>query len=119
MKRILWIFAVLMICAVPAYAGILGTLKDAASTGNLIAGLAVVILAWIFKTIPNQKIYDFVAHFFNKLGVLCTLGISKYKFTAPLWNKYIEPWVVDFIDNTVGAAVKGFIAGLRSDNPPE
>ncbi len=120
MKRIFLILAVLMVCfAGIAQAGILGTLKDAASTGNLVAGLAVVILAWIFKSIPNDRIYMFVSTFFNKLGTVCTLGLTKWKFSAPLWNKYIEPWIVDFIENSVGAAVKGFIAGLRSDTPPE
>ncbi len=120
MKRTFWILVVLMLCfAGVAQAGILGTLKDAASTGNLFAGLAVVILAWIFKSIPNQKIYDFVSHFFNKLGIVCTLGLTKWKWSAPVWQSTIEPWFIDFIENTVGAAVKGFIAGLRSDTTPE
>jgi len=123
MKRFIWIFALLMVCfAGSAFAGImgvLGTLKNAATTGNLWAGLAVIVIAWIFKAIPNAKIYGFIEALFNKLGTVCTLGLSKYKFTAPLWNKYIEPWIVDFIENTVGAAVKGFIAGLRSDDTPE
>lgn len=124
MKRFFGFFTVcllacLFLAASTASAGVkevLGTLKDAASTGNLIAGLAVVILAWIFKTIPNDKIYGIVTAVFTKLGIAATLGLSRFKFTAPLWNKYIEPWVIDFIDNTIGAAVKGFIAGLRSDN---
>ncbi len=115
-RTLLFIAMFLLAFAVPAFAGILGTLKDAASTGNLITGLVVVILAWVFKAIPNDKIYGFVTAVFNKLGIACTLGLTRYKFTAPLWNKYIEPWIIDFIDNTVGAAVAGLIAGMRSDN---
>ena len=108
--------------AAPVYAGVmsvLNTMKDAATTGNLWTGLAVLVIAWVFKAIPNAKIYGFFEALFSKLGTVCTLGLSKFKFTAPLWNKYIEPWVIDFITNTIGAAVNGFIAGLRSDTPPE
>ena len=123
MKRFLWILAVLVLMfPVTVYAGVmdvLTTLKNAASTGNLITGLFIVILAWVFKAVSNDKIYGFVTAFFSKLGIVCALGLSRYKFTAPLWNKYIEPWLIDFIQNTVGAAVNGFIAGMRSDNPPE
>ena len=48
-------------------------------------------------------------------GVACTLGLSKYKWTKKLWNKTVEPYFIDLIDNTAGAAVEGFIEGLRSD----
>ena len=44
-----------------------------------------------------------------------TLGLSKFRFTKDLWNKTIEPYFIDLVDNTVGTAVKSFIKGLRSD----
>ena len=44
-----------------------------------------------------------------------TLGLAQWKFTKGIWNKTVEPYFIDLIDNTVGAAVKGFIKGLRSD----
>ena len=44
-----------------------------------------------------------------------TLGLGKWKFTKNIWNATIEPYFIDLVDNTVGAAVKGFIKGLRSD----
>ena len=103
-----------ILLATSAYAGVLqvlGVMKD----NGLIYGLLALVIAYIFKVIPNEKIYAAVNASATKLGVVVTLGLSKWKFTAPLWNKTIEPWVVDFIDNTVGAAVQGFIAGLRSD----
>ena len=53
---------------------------------------------------------------FYGLGVAVTLGLSKWKFTAGFWNKVIEPWFIDFIDNIFGEAIKKFIEGLRSDN---
>jgi len=116
MKCILFFTLVILSFSVIAFAGVLETIKNAATAGNIWAGLAILVVAWIFKAIPNQKIYDFVFALFQKFGTIATLGLSKYKFTAPLWNKYVEPWVIDFIDNTIGAAVKGFITGLRSDN---
>ena len=44
-----------------------------------------------------------------------TLGLSKFKWTKSLWNSTVEPYFIDLIDNTVGAAVQGFIDGLKSD----
>ncbi len=119
MKRFIALFVLFMAFAAPAFAGImevLGTLKDAATAGNIFIGAAVLAIAWVFKAIPNDKIYNFVKALFTKLGTVCTLGLAKWKWSAPLWNKYVEPWVIDFIENTVGAALSGFIAGLRVDN---
>ena len=45
-----------------------------------------------------------------------TLGLGKWKLTKGIWNKTIEPWFIDLLDNIVASAVNGFIAGLRSDN---
>lgn len=44
-----------------------------------------------------------------------TLGLSSWSATKGMWNKTIEPWFVDLVDNTAGACVRGFIKGLRSD----
>jgi len=109
-----------MFFAAFAYAGILsdiGTVaKTVASSGSLWAGLGALVLVYIFKAIPNQKIYDFVSAFFNKLGIVMTLGLAKWKWSAPFWQKTVEVWFIDLLQNTVGAALNGFIAGLRSDN---
>ena len=78
--------------------------------------IGAIILAWIFKKIPNDTIKRSVGLFAYNLGVVCTLGLSKWKFTKRFWNKIIEPWVIDFIDNVAGEFVREFIRGLRSDN---
>ena len=44
-----------------------------------------------------------------------TLGLAKWKVTRGVWNKTIEPWLIDLVDNVAGGAVRGFIKGLRSD----
>ena len=67
------------------------------------------------KKFPNDTIYSSVEKCFRGLGVAMTLGLGKFKLTKKYWNNTIEPWAIDLIDNTVGAAVKGFISGLRSD----
>lgn len=87
-----------------------GTAKILAYVGGSILAF---VLAWIFKKIPNEKISRSVEKFFYGLGVFCTLGASK---KLKIWNKTVEPFLVDLIDNVIGAAVRGFIAGLRSDN---
>lgn len=78
--------------------------------------IAVFILAWVFKRIPNDKIKNVVGKFMYGLGVTVTLGLSKWKITASFWNKIIEPWFIDLIDNVVNHGTTEFIRGLRSDN---
>lgn len=100
-----------------ANAGVMEIIKTVVSSGSLWAGLGALVLVYVFKAIPNQKIYDFVFAFFNRLGVVMTLGLTKWKWSAPLWQSTVEVWFIDLVDNTVGAAVNGFIMGLKSDNP--
>ena len=84
---------------------------------NLLAGGGTgAVLLWVFKRIPNQKLYDLVENVSFAFGSLITLRLSKMKLTKNLWNATIEPYFVDLIDNTVGAFVNGFISGLRSDD---
>jgi hypothetical protein len=85
--------------------------------GYVLGGAAAVALAWILRRIPNEKIKASVGKVAYATGVAMTLGMSKWKYTAPVWNKTIEPWFVDLIDNVIGEAVKKFIEGLHSDNP--
>ena len=44
-----------------------------------------------------------------------SLGLSQWKFTKGIWNKTIEPFFIDLVDNFVGGALRGLIKGLRSD----
>ena len=68
------------------------------------------------KKIPNEKICAFVEGSFEKLGILMTAGLTKFWVTKKLWNKTIEPYFIDLVDNVVGGALRGLIKGLRSDN---
>ena len=71
---------------------------------------------WILKKIPNEKICAVVEGCFEKLGILMTAGLTKWSFTAKIWNKTIEPYFIDLVDNVVGGALRGLIKGLKSDN---
>ena len=71
---------------------------------------------WILKKIPNDKICAIVEGTFEKLGLLMTAGLTKWKPTAKIWNKTIEPYFIDLVDNVVGGALRGLIKGLKSDN---
>lgn len=82
---------------------------------ELLAGVAVLIIGYVLKKIPNDVIQKPISGLFYGLGVTVTLGLSKWVWTAPLWNRTIEPFVIDLLDNTIGCAVKKFIEGLRSD----
>jgi len=84
-------------------------------TGIIVSGLTALAL-WALKKIPNDMIYSKVESGCYAVGTAMTLGLSKWRLTKDLWNKTIEPYFVDLVDNTVGAAVQGFIKGLKSDD---
>lgn len=81
--------------------------------GTVAGGLFLVIM----RVIPNDRIQKIIGKFAKGLGVAMTLGLSKWAYTAPLWNKTIEPFFIDLIDNTVNCFTREFVVGLRSDNP--
>ena len=80
-----------------------------------LGGGSTAIALWVLKKIPNQTIYNCVNGLCYKAGTIVTLGLSKWKFSKKIWNKTVEPYFIDLLENTVGAAVKGFIDGLKSD----
>ena len=85
------------------------------NVGLFAGGGTAGLILWVLKKVPNEKIYNVVEKLFKGLGVAMTLGLGKFKLTKKYWNNTIEPWVIDLIENTVGAAVSGFVKGLRSD----
>ena len=89
-------------------------------TGEAIAvavrGVAVVASTWVLKKIPNATIKAKVGVWMYGLGVTLTLGMAKWKYTKKLWNKVIEPWVVDAVDNILVTGLSKFVEGMRSDN---
>ena len=81
------------------------------------AGGAVAVgVAWALKKIPNSAIKAKFGLLMYGAGVVCTLGLAKFKWTKKVWNKTIEPYVVDAIDNIVSNGIQEFVRGLRSDN---
>lgn len=74
------------------------------------------IVMFVLKKIPNDKICAVVETFFYGVGKTCTLGLSKWEWSKGAWEKTIEPYVTDLLDNVFGSVVRGLIKGLRSDN---
>ena len=91
----------------------LATTKVAAYAGMGVAGVAT---AFVLKKIPNNTIKAKFGSWMYNLGVLCTLGMGKWKWTKNVWNKTIEPYFVDAIDNILVTGISKFVDGLRSDN---
>ena len=81
----------------------------------LVGGGSSAIALWLLKRIPNEDLYSWVRTGAYWAGSVMTLCLGKWSLTKKLWNKTVEPWFIDLVDNTAGAAVKGFIKGLRSD----
>ena len=79
-------------------------------------GIVAVGIAWVLKKIPNAVLKAKFGLLMYKFGVVCTLGLGKFRLTKRFWNKTIEPWFVDAVDNIVGHGIAEFIRGLRSDN---
>ena len=91
----------------------LATKKVAVYAGMGVAGAAT---AFALKKIPNNTIKAKFGSWMYNLGVLCTLGMGKWKWTKKVWNKTIEPYFVDAIDNILVTGISKFVDGLRSDN---
>ena len=87
---------------------------------NNITGIAGVggggLVMFILKKIPNDKICKAVETFFFGLGRTATLGLAKWSWSKGVWEKTLEPYVIDAIDNIFGSMVRGTIKGLKSDN---
>ena len=81
----------------------------------LIGGGTAGILLWALKKVPNEEICRYIEGFFYGVGRGMTLGLGKWNLTKKFWNKPVEPWFIDLVDNIVGGAVRGFIRGLRVD----
>ena len=91
----------------------LATTKVAAYAGMGVAGMAT---AFVLKKIPNKTIKAKFGSWMYNLGVICTLGMGKWKWTKKVWIKTIEPYFVDAIDNILVTGISKFVDGLRSDN---
>ena len=91
----------------------LATKKVAVYAGMGVAGMAT---AFVLKKIPNKTIKAKFGSWMYGLGVLCTLGLGKWKWTKGVWNKTIEPYLIDAIDNILVTGISKFVDGLRSDN---
>ena len=79
-------------------------------------GAVAVVVAFVLKKIPNATIKAKLGVVMYSAGVACTLGLAKFKITKKVWNKTIEPYIVDAIDNIVSHGIQEFVRGLRSDN---
>ena len=81
----------------------------------LASGGASAIALWLLKRIPNDDLYSWVETGAYCAGSVITLGLGKWRWSRKIWNSTVEPYLIDLVDNTAGAAVEGFIKGLRSD----
>ena len=87
-------------------------------TNNLnliVGGGSSAIAIFLLKKIPNRDLYAWVETTAYWAGTALTLGLSKWKWNKKIWNKTIEPYFVDLLNNTIKAGVDGFIDGLKSD----
>ena len=80
------------------------------------AALGGSVLNWVLGKIPTEKIKIVFGKIMYGLGVTVTLGLAKWKYSAKVWNKTIEPWVIVFLESLISYGLSEFVRGLRSDN---
>ena len=93
---------------------VLGVLSS--NSGLMVGGGASAMVLWVLKKVPNEHIRSVIETACESVGKVMTLGLSKWSVTKKVWNKTVEPWFVDLVDNIFGSMIRGFIKGLRSDN---
>ena len=93
---------------------VLGVLSN--NSGLMVGGGASAMVLWVLKKVPNEHICSVIETACESAGKVMTLGLSKWSVTKKVWNKTVEPWFIDLIDNIFGSMVRGFIKGLRSDD---
>ena len=86
------------------------------NSGLMVGGGASAMVLWVLKKVPNEHICSVIETAFESIGRVMTLGLNKWSITKKVWNKTIEPWFIDLVDNIFGSIIRGFIKGLRSDN---
>ena len=96
--------------------GIIGSVLGVITGAPIISGIAGAILLVVFKLIKNDWIKKIIGGFTYGLGVTVTLGLSKWPYTRVIWNKIVEPFFIDLIDNIIIHGAEEFIRALRSDN---
>ena len=84
---------------------------------GLMAGISSAgVGRWMLKKVPNDKISLAVEGACFRLGKIVTIFMgSKKSPVGKFWNKTIEPWFIDLLDNILVAGFKGLVKGLRID----
>ena len=84
-----------------------------------IGGVITWAVLYVLKKIPNDVIKARFGLFMYGLGVLCTLGVTKWftrwKFGKKLWD-IVETWILDLVENIVVYGIAEWLRGMRSDN---
>ena len=84
---------------------------------GLMAGISSAgVVLWMLKKVPNDKISLAVEGACFRLGKIVTIFMgSKKSPVGKFWNKTIEAWFIDLLDNILVAGFKGLVKGLRID----
>jgi len=98
------------------FSGIISAVVGFLTSGNILFGIGSAVVLYLLKRAKNEKVRGFFKVICKAPGVLLTTMMTSNKLTGAIWNKAIEPFFIDLIDNIVGGAMEGFFEGLHSDN---
>ena len=83
---------------------------------TLIIAAIVAAVGFVLKEIDNDIIQKPVEGFGFKLGRIISVFMMSLPIVKNIWNKVIEPYVIDLLDNICTYFPRGLFKGMRSDN---
>jgi hypothetical protein len=86
--------------------------------GRAWAAAAVLAALGLARRVPNARIKAVLTPVFYRAGEAVTLGLARSPVTREVWNRTVEPYVVDLLECVGHAVTEGLIPGLRSDGIP-
>jgi hypothetical protein len=105
----------------------MNTLLSILGFGSITAVIGY-LLNWVLKKYLTEKqfeslkkkISDKSASFGKALGIVCTVGLTKWKWTAKFWNSVIESYIIIFLEvvciSAIVSFINGIVDGLETDN---
>ena len=77
---------------------------------------ASVAVSIAHMAVPNRAVKRACKRHMFTVGKAMTLGMTGHPVTSAIWERSVEPLVVDLLENTAYGILHGMIPGLRSDN---
>ena len=89
------------------------------TTGAAVGIVGIILNLLLKKFVSTEalvKIGKGICNFFEAIGTIITLGLSKLPYLNILWNNTIEPYVILLLDVALKNMLIGIVRGMETDN---